>query len=170
MPVRDSVWEGYASNIKSGDVITDPYVFDIITKVYSKYRRIGCWFDNSIVFEKDGVKYEMDATENSHQAVAHLVSYSIKIWEVPDSFEYEGKIYYLGEINTHLNMDTDGSLFKDKVLCEMNFNLTKIVFPNNPELEITGFSLPPLLEEVIFKGSEYDDISFNTYFSQIVHL
>lgn len=158
MPVRDSVWEGYASDIKSGDVIIDPYVFDIITEVYSKYRRIGCWFDNSIVYEKDGVKYEMDATENSHQAVAHLVSDSMKIWEVPDSFEYGDKIYYVYEINTRLNMDTDGSLFKDKGLGEMNYNLTKIVFPDYPELEIAGFSNFLSLEEVAFKRTEYDDI------------
>lgn len=158
MPVRDSVWERYVSNVKSGDVITDPYVFDIITKVYSKYRRIGCWFDNSIVYEKDGVKYEMDATENSHQAVAHLVSDSMKVWEVPDSFEFEGKIYYVDEINTCLNMDTDGSLFKDKGLGEMNYNLTKIVFPDYPELEIAGFSNFLSLEEVAFKRTEYDDI------------
>ena len=103
--VKDSIWKNYVDNIKSGDVITDPYVLNKITKVSPYKGYAGSWLDNVIVYEKDGVKYEIGEKESGYLAVAHLVSDSMKVWEVPDSFKYNGKMCHVPLINARPDID-----------------------------------------------------------------
>ena len=77
---------------------------------------------------------------SGYLALAYLLSDSMKVWEVPDLFEYNGKKCYVPLIDLRLNL-----------------NLTKVILPYFSK-EISGFSNSLSLEEVVFKEPEYEDI------------
>ena len=158
-PIKDTVWEKYVDNVKSGDTITDPYALNKITKDSYNYNLgyAGSWLKDVIVFTKDGVKYEMKEDQNYYLAVAHLVSDSMKVWEVPDSFEYKGKMCYIPFINAFPEVDINRKKINDEAPGLYNVNLTKVVFPYYIG-EISGFSNFLSLEEVIFKEPEDDNL------------
>ena len=156
-PIKDSVWEKYVDNVKSGDTITDSYALNKIAKTSSFYGYAGSWLDSVIVYEKDGVKYEIEDEKIGYLAVAHLVSDSMKVWEVPDSFEYKGKMCYIPFINAFPEVDVNRKKINDEAPGLYNVNLTKVVFPYYIE-EISGFSNFLSLEEVIFKEPEDDNL------------
>ena len=158
-PIKDTVWEKYVDNVKSGDTITDSYALNKITKDSYNYNLgyAGSWLKDVIVYIKDGVKYEMEEEENCYLAVAHLVSDSMKVWEVPDSFEYKGKMCYIPFINAFPKVDINRKKINDEAPGLYNVNLTKVVFPYYIG-EISGFSNFLSLEEVIFKEPEDDNL------------
>lgn len=142
-PVIDSVWEKYLNNIKSGDTIADSYALNKLTKSSTNnggYAGLRLKLKNDVEYEKDGVKYEMEDGEIGYLALAYLLSDSMKVWEVPDLFEYNGKKCYVPLIDLRLNL-----------------NLTKVILPYFSK-EISGFSNSLSLEEVVFKEPEYEDI------------
>lgn len=160
-PVIDLEWEEYVSNIKSGDTITDSYALNKITEDFHYYGYAGSWLDSVIVYEKDGVKYEMEEDQNYYLAVANLVSDSMKVWEVPDSFEYNSKMCYVLYINAIPEADINRILsINDEVRGRYHVNLTKVIFPYYVE-KISGFSNFFSLEEVVFKEPEDVDIKRN---------
>ena len=164
LAVKDTVWEKYVDNIKSGDVITDSYVLDKITKTSSYYGHAGSWLKVVIVYTKDGVKYEIEDEGIGYLAIANLISDSIKVWEVPDSFEYNGKKCYVSYINTRINTrpynNINGRNIDDENPSWYNVTLTKVVFPCYTQ-EISGFSDFVSLEEVVIKEPADDDIIKN---------
>ena len=160
--VKDSIWKNYVDNIKSGDVITDPYVLNKITKVSPYKGYAGSWLDNVIVYEKDGVKYEIGEKESGYLAVAHLVSDSMKVWEVPDSFKYNGKMCHVPLINARPDIDINSRKIYDENPGLYNVNLTKVLLPYYTE-EISGFSNFLSLKEVIFKESEDKNFKRNEF-------
>lgn len=162
--IKDTIWEKYLINIKSGDTITDSYALNKITEDFHNYGYAGSWLDSVIVYEKDGVKYEMEEDQNYYLAVANLVSDSMKVWEVPDSFEYNGKKCYVSFINTRINTrpynNINGRNIDEENPSWYNVTLTKVVFPCYT-LEISGFSDFVSLEEVVFKEPVDEDIIKN---------
>src|SRR5574344_388661 len=127
--IKDSVWEKYVDNIKSGDTITDPYSLNKITKDSHNFilGYAGSWLKGVNLYTKDGVKYEMKEGQNYYLAVAHLVSDSMKVWEVPDSFEYNGKMCYIPFINARPEADINRPTINDEARGMYYVNLTKVV-------------------------------------------
>jgi hypothetical protein len=164
--IKDTIWEEYVSNIKSGDTITDLYAINKITKDCNDLNLgyAGSWLKDVIVYTKDGVKYEIEDEGIGYLAIANLVSDSMKVWEVPDSFEYKGKKCYVPYINTRINTrpynNLNGRNIDDENPSWYNVTLTKVVFPCYTQ-EISGFSDFVSLEEVVIKEPADDDIIKN---------